>query len=120
MGDGIIQPSLMRQGNAAVVVTVGREGQVWLPGRCRLLRVLLTSRRLIEPAKRQADGTKIVPRLGMTGIGLHDLPIDKLGLTQVACLVVLRRQGQSFGNGCHVRCAPRAPLRRLRVAAKRG
>ena len=80
-----------------------------------------------------------VQGIGIAGVYLQDLSVDRFRLGQIARLMVAYRQGQSFGNCCHiisfqfsvfsgrllsvfsqiVSGGLHAPLRRLRVAANR-
>ena len=42
-----------------------------------------------------------VQGIGIVGVYLQDLPVDRLRLLQVARLMVAHCNGQSFGDGCH-------------------
>ena len=57
--------------------------------------------RYIVLAHLVGDHAQQMPGVGMIRIHLQDLAIDRFGLLQVAQLMVLHCQGQSFGNRCH-------------------
>ena len=52
-------------------------------------------------ARLVSDHAEKMPRIGMIRLDRENLPVDLLGGMQPAGLMVLDRDRQCFGNGCH-------------------
>ena len=134
-GDGLVQPAQFIEREPQVAVRlriVGLEFQGSLPASHRLVQLALSTKdyaqavqglgigRLhaqdftdvregqVVPADLVGENAEAVQRIGVSWIGLQDLPIDLFGLLQMARVVVLQGQGVRLGNGGH-RVLPSCP-----------
>ena len=70
-------------------------------GRLRLDRLAdVLDRQFVLPCL-TGNQAQQVQGISIVGVHLQDLPVNRHGLLQMACLVVLRRYSQCFRNGCH-------------------
>ena len=129
LGHRFRQLALILKGNAQVVVRLGvigfeAEGLLILGHRFRQLtlalecnpQVAVKSRigrpypdRLTDVLDRQVilahltgNHPQQMQSISMVGVHLQNLPVNRLGLLQIARLVVLQCHSQSFGNSCHI------------------
>ena len=57
--------------------------------------------RQVVPAQASSNHAQQVQGIRMVGVHLQDLPVNRLGLLQLARLMILHCHSQSFGNSCH-------------------
>lgn len=54
----------------------------------------------LVPALLMGNDAQVMQGIGMAGVYLEDLTIDRFGPREVACVVILQPDGQCF-SGCH-------------------